>query len=164
MYDEPFMYVEPVQALKSRSNHIAAAVNRGDIFAVNMNSGALTVVTNKKLDAAGYSIHPEYGFRPARDQKVIEFKEPAKIYVHRAYDYEHDNRRRLPDNVKEALKELKQIYDNYNLAAIIADNMLYIFSDQMIVPVNITWNDSWHTYASKVSEFYRKNFPRKNNF
>jgi hypothetical protein len=50
MYGDPFMAVEPVEAL-TRSKTVKSAMTRGDQFAVNMNSGALTIITKARMDA-----------------------------------------------------------------------------------------------------------------
>jgi hypothetical protein len=154
MYNDLFMYVEPVEALKQRSKHVAAVVERGDIFAVNMKSGALTVVTKKKLDAAGYNFHPAYGFEPPLDQKEAEFKEPAKIYTYQSYH--ESGKRQLPLDVEKALVVLKRIYLSNVIADLIKARMLYVFSNQSVTPISFTENDSWNDYERKVRNFYRK--------
>ena len=150
MYNEPFMYVEPVEALIQRSNHAKAVVERGDIFAVNMNSGALTVITKKKLSAAGYVFTAEHGFftKNAKQPSAIE------IYVNQKYGT--NNRMELPLNVEKALKILEQIYRSNVIYDLLKDRMLYVFSNREVTPVSFTANDNWFDYEHKVRNFFTK--------
>ena len=150
MYNEPFMYVEPVEALIQRSNHAKAVVERGDIFAVNMNSGALTVITKKKLDAAGYVFTAEHGFFT----KSVDPSTAIEIYVYQNYDIK--GRMKLPLDAEKALKVLERIYRSNIIYDLIKERMLYVFSNQKVTPISFTENDSWFDYENKVRNFFTK--------
>lgn len=126
MYGEPFMKVQPVEALQ-RSKTITAALRRGDQFAVNMNTQALTIITKAKMDAYYAS---------------LTFKIQVKLSDDRIID--------LPTNSIEAFRQtLDDMASTHNMF-----NCL-VFSETTVTPVGFPRHKPFSLFVDECCSFYK---------
>ena len=143
MYDDAFVVVKPVPSLMS-SRTVSDAIKRGSVFAVNLRTSDLTILSATRLKTAGYVVNDE-GFVVKASAAVLK---PV-------FSIALSNRTfvNLPDEFQVA----------WPLIADCANSRsgIQVFSDQEVTPVGFPrapTREAAEEFKARVAKLYQASY------